>query len=181
MTSRKIPHMCCQLRSPYLFCTLRPFVLCVSACTSFRRRSRRDTEDMRTQRRLGTDRDESTNWVAYDRVCHTGKHRTCAASFIPNPSFALRMLPISVTLRVRSSFALRALSFSASLRVRASYRSKKPLSSSNKYFCAFLLNVTPKPGRSHTSMKLSFTITSGKPSTMSYHHAGRASGYSNAM
>jgi hypothetical protein len=37
------------------------------------------------------------------------------------------------------------------------------------------------PGRSHTSISPLRTIGSGRPSTMSYYHAGLPLGYSNAM
>ena len=57
---------------------------------------------------------------------------------------------------------------------------KSPSSSARYFFAASGTNVTPRPGRSHTSMWPSRTIGSGSPSTMSYHQSWEAIGYSNA-
>src|SRR4051794_35325446 len=46
---------------------------------------------------------------------------------------------------------------------------------------AATLKVTPRPGRSQTSMKPFLTIGLGRPSTMSYHQSGWPNGYSKAM
>src|SRR5574338_259753 len=51
-------------------------------------------------------------------------------------------------------------------------QSKNPRSpSARRVLAAATLNVTPSPGRSHTSMKPLVTIGLGRPSTMSYHHS----------
>ena len=65
---------------------------------------------------------------------------------------------------------------------RASSQSKKSRSSSRRCALAFgTLNLTPKPGESHTSMKPFFIIGSGRPSTISFHHSGWPMGYSKAI
>ncbi len=65
---------------------------------------------------------------------------------------------------------------------RSTRYAKKSRSSSQRCACAAsMLNSTPMPGRSQTSMKLSLTMGLGNPSTMSYHQSGLPVGYSKAM
>ena len=61
-------------------------------------------------------------------------------------------------------------------------QSKKSSSPSGRYcLAASRIKSTPRPGLSQTSIKLSTTIGSGSPVTMSYHQSGRLTGYSKAM
>src|SRR5579885_1868423 len=62
-----------------------------------------------------------------------------------------------------------------------SYSKKSRSSSERRFFASLTMKSTPRPGRSQTAMWLSLTIGSGRPSTMSYHHSGRPTGYSKAM
>ena len=66
---------------------------------------------------------------------------------------------------------------------RADFRQSKNRRSSaaRRALAAATLKVTPRPGRSQTSMKPLLTIGLGRPSTMSYHQSGWPNGYSKAM
>lgn len=65
---------------------------------------------------------------------------------------------------------------------RRMVQSKKPASSSPRYFLAASASISrPSPGASSSSTMLSFTICDGRPITRSSHQGSEALGYSNAI